>query len=425
MSTSRSDQYINFLTEKYLVFTILITSIMLLIFITDLRFTTQIYIGILYMIVVMLSLWLPNIKYTLFFATLSSILTIFGYFYSVYDISPKAYMSPINFINLSITITGIWISTIIAMYIKKITFTIKKNQIVNAAILDASIDPILMISTSGIIETASKTFSKTFGWAADDITGKKLDKLLTHQYKDKYQKIITNYNDLTDSVLIGNTQEVICVNRMNHEFPCEISLNYIYIPELKESFFTAILRDISTRKSFEQKLGWLSTHDDLTRIYNRRFFNEQLNTEWRRMLRSQEPLALIMVDIDHFKNYNDSLGHQIGDQCLLKVASCLQESSRRASDIVARYGGEEFVLLLPATSIDGAKQVAVNIQSRLSNLNIPHPNSGTSKKITISLGVAAMVPLLGCSQERLIRFANHALYTAKQHGRNKFYVYED
>jgi diguanylate cyclase (GGDEF)-like protein/PAS domain S-box-containing protein len=425
MATVLLERYINVLTEKHIVFTILITSIMFLIFVTDLQYTTELYIGVLYLIVVMLSLWLPSATYTFFFAIFSTVLAAFGYFYSIYNISPMTYMYQPNFINLSMTLAAIWITTIIAIYIKGITISLKKHEIIHSAILDASIDPILMISKQGIIETASKTIARTFGWTAEEIVGKSFDSILTHQYKDKYNSIIIQQDNIVDSTLLGNTQEAICINRMHREFPCEISLNYIEIPELEESFFTAVLRDISIRKSYEQKLGWLSSHDDLTKIYNRRYFNIQIDKEWRRMLRSREPLALIILDIDYFKSYNDSLGHQIGDQCLIKIASCLQDSSRRAGDVVARYGGEEFVLLLPATDLDGAKTVGENIQRCISNLNIPHPNSQTSKKITVSLGIAAMIPLRGCSYERLIRFADQALYTAKQNGRNKFCVYQD
>lgn len=329
-----------------------------------------------------------------------------------------------NFINLSMTLIAIWITTIIAIYIKSITIALKKHETIHSAILDASIDPILIISKQGIIATASKNIAKTFGWSAEEIVGKNFDSLLTNPYKDKYNSILIQHNILNPEML-GNTQEAICINRMHREFPCEISLNYIEIPELKESFFTAVLRDISIRKTYEQKLGWLASHDDLTQLYNRRYFNIQIDKEWRRMLRSREPLALIILDIDYFKSYNDSLGHQIGDQCLLKVASCLLQYSRRAGDVVARYGGEEFALLLPATDLHGAEQVGHHIQQCIANLNIPHPSSKASKKITVSMGIAAMIPLKGCSYERLIRFADHALYTAKQHGRNKFCVYQD
>ncbi len=424
MTTVRLDKYINFLTEKHVVFTALITSIMFLIFVTDLQYTTELYIGVLYIVVVMLSLWLPNNKYTFFFAVFSTAFTMFGFFYSIYNISPTTYMYQPNLINLAMTLTAIWITTIIAMYIKNITMALKTHQIIYSAILDTSIDPILMISTKGIISKASRTITKTFGWDSEEIIGKNFDSLLTHQYKDIYKSIITT-NDTSDPALIGSTQEITCINRMRQEFPCEISLNYIHIPELGESFFTAVLRDISDRKSYVKKLGWLSSHDELTEIYNRRYFNIQIDKEWRRMLRSQEPLSLIILDIDDFKTYNKSLGHKTGDQCLRMIASCLEESTHRAGDIVARYGGEEFVLLMPATNLDGAKKIAEQVQELVSNMNIMHPSSSISKKVTVSMGVATMTPLRGCSYERLIRFADQALYAAKQNGRNKFYVYQD
>jgi diguanylate cyclase (GGDEF)-like protein/PAS domain S-box-containing protein len=425
MSSVQLERHINILTEKHIVFTILITSIMLIIFVTDLQYSTELYIGVLYLIVVMLSLWLPSTTYTFFFAMFSTVLAGMGYFFSVYNISPLTYINQPNFINLAMTLAAIWITTVIAIYIKGISIALKKQQIIYSAILDASIDPIVIISKEGVIETASKTIARTFGWDVEEISGKKFDSLLTHQYKDKYNSIITQYDDMLGSELIGKTQEAMCINRMHREFFCEISLNYIQIPELKESFFTAVIRDISIRKSYEHKLGWLYAHDDLTKIYNRRYFNLQIDREWRRMLRSQQPLALILVDIDHFKSYNESLGHQIGDQCLIKIANCLNESSRRAGDTVARYGGEEFALLLPVTTLEGAKKVAESIQQSITHLNIPHPSSETSKKVSVSLGIAVMTPLRGCSYERLIRFADQALYTAKQNGRNKFCAHQE
>ncbi len=143
------------------------------------------------------------------------------------------------------------------------------------------------------------------------------------------------------------------------------------------------------------------------------------------MLRNHDNLALIIIDVDFFKNYNDSLGHQAGDMCLQKIADCITDCCRRAGDLVARYGGEEFTVLLPCTDVAGAQQVAINIKHRISELNIAHPNSETAKTVTVSLGITAMVPLMGCSYERLIRFADQALYDAKQSGRNKFCTYQD
>lgn len=423
MRKRTKEDYIGFLTNKSLVFTILIASIMLLIFVADLQFTTDLYIGVLYIIVVMLSLWLPSVTYTLVFAVLCTALTIFGYFFSIYNINPFTYFYIEDFINLGLTLAVIWITTVISMYIKGISMALRKSETVYKAIMNTSIDPILIINDSGCIESASKTIESSFGWDADEIKGQNFCNLLSPKYQEQYEELLIKRQDINKSSLIGQTNEAIAVHRTKREFPCEISINYIQIPEIDESFFTVGLRDISIRKAYEKKLGWMSAHDELTKIYNRRFLNEQIDKEWHRMLRSQDPLSLIIIDVDYFKNYNDSLGHQAGDICLQKVAECLTNVCRRASDLAARYGGEEFVVVLPGTNLAGAQQVANSIKNAVSNLNIAHPNSPISKKLTISMGISSMVPVMGCSYERLIRFADQALYEAKQAGRNTFSTY--
>lgn len=419
------EDYVSFLTQKSIVISILIASIMLVIFVTDLQFTTELYIGVLYIIVVMLSLWLPGTLYTLCFAACSTVLALFGYFYSIYNINPETYFHLANFINLTMTVSVIWITTLIAMYIKRMDVALRRSETEYKSILNASIDPIIVIGKKGTIESVSSTIESCLGWERKDIVGRKFSDLLAHEYKDQYDNLLSKRQNIDNSPLIGHINEAVALHRMRREFPCEISINYIDIPEIENSFFTVALRDISMRKAYEQKLGWMSTHDELTKINNRRYFNEHINKEWLRMLRNHDNLALIILDVDFFKNYNDSLGHQAGDLCLEKIAMCLKDSCRRAGDLVARYGGEEFTVLLPGTDLEGAQQVAQNIKSRISDLNLAHPNSSASKKVSVSMGVAAMIPLMGCSYERLIRFADQALYEAKANGRNKFCTYQE
>ncbi len=425
MPQKNLETYVGFLTQKSIVFTILIASIMLLIFVTDLQFTTELYIGVLYIIVVMLSLWLPGTGYTLAFASCSTLLAMCGYFWSIYNISPGTYFHLANIINLSMTISVIWITTVISMYIKRMSLALTKSDTVYKAILDTSIDPIFIINNNGVIESVSKTIESCLGWEPRDIKGKKFCSLLSNDYKDRFENLLVKHDNIEHSPLVGHITEAVAIHRIRKDFPCEISINYIGIPEIKESFFTIAMRDISMRKAYEEKLGWMSSHDELTKIYNRRYFNEQIDKEWKRMLRHHENLSLIILDVDYFKHYNDSLGHQAGDLCLAKIANCLADSSRRAGDLVARYGGEEFTVLLPGTDLQGAQQVANNIKNLVSNLNLTHPNSDVAKKVTVSMGVACMVPLMGCSYERLIRFADQALYEAKHGGRNKICIYQD
>ncbi len=167
------------------------------------------------------------------------------------------------------------------------------------------------------------------------------------------------------------------------------------------------------------KLQDLSTTDALTGIANRRKFEEVLDAEWRRAFRSGSPLTLIMIDIDSFKTFNDSYGHLEGDTCLKRVAAALQKHVQRAGDLVARYGGEEFVVLLPSRSASESSIHAEFLRSAVEELAIPHSGNGSNNVVTISLGVASIVPLEHLLTTDLIRLADRTLYSAKRAGRNR------
>ncbi|MGE5386561.1 MAG: diguanylate cyclase domain-containing protein [Betaproteobacteria bacterium] len=167
-----------------------------------------------------------------------------------------------------------------------------------------------------------------------------------------------------------------------------------------------------------QELVRLSSSDGLTGIPNRRYFDETLNREWRRSRRNSSALALIMCDVDHFKRFNDLYGHQTGDECLRRVARVLTQASDRGGDIPARYGGEEFSVILPDTSIDGAGIVAEKAREAVIALDIPHAQSPYGV-VTISLGVASLIPDETGAPETLILAADQALYQAKHEGRNR------
>lgn len=176
-------------------------------------------------------------------------------------------------------------------------------------------------------------------------------------------------------------------------------------------------------KSAREKLVRLAITDGLTSIANRRHFDEQLAHEWHRASRMNQSLAIAMIDVDWFKNYNDYYGHQAGDDCLRKVAEVLSYNAKRASDFVARYGGEEFALILPTTHSQAALTVANNACKSLSDLELPHALSEFGK-VTLSVGVAVGVPTLHETAEKLVDHADKALYTAKHQGRNQAVLYE-
>lgn len=191
-----------------------------------------------------------------------------------------------------------------------------------------------------------------------------------------------------------------------------------------------ILREAEIKKAYDDLAGAnaqleeLSRIDSLTDLSNRRHFDEALTTEIERMSRSNKFLTLILCDIDYFKKYNDTYGHQAGDDCLRKVAGSLKANFSRASDVVARYGGEEFAVVLPDVDKEAAIKLAERMRINIQNLNIPHKSSEKEKIVTLSAGVIALVPDKDTTMSMLIEKADKALYTAKNKGRNNIQYFE-
>lgn len=165
------------------------------------------------------------------------------------------------------------------------------------------------------------------------------------------------------------------------------------------------------------RLQQISLTDSLTGLANRRHFDQVLEREWHRASRNHSPLALILVDVDHFKRFNDTYGHQEGDSCLASVAQALGECANRSSDLAARYGGEEFALILPHTDGAGAYAVGEHLLSNVAACAIPHGASSVGPIVSVSAGVASMVPCDDLSASALIAAADQALYQAKKTGR--------
>ena len=174
-----------------------------------------------------------------------------------------------------------------------------------------------------------------------------------------------------------------------------------------------------------QALHRLANLDGLTQLANRRQFDEVLTTEWRRLQRRQYPLSLLLCDVDYFKGYNDTYGHQEGDRCLIAISRVLERSRKRAGELVARYGGEEFVIVLPYTGCHSATNVAQLIQTSLHELKMPHETSQVSPFVTLSIGIATMIPSPNNHCEQLIKRADAALYQAKKQGRSRYVVWQD
>ncbi len=166
----------------------------------------------------------------------------------------------------------------------------------------------------------------------------------------------------------------------------------------------------------------LMNSDGLTGLSNRRHFDEYLELEWRRAIREQTQMSLLMIDVDYFKAYNDNFGHLEGDEALRQVAKAIRGSCSRPSDLPARYGGEEFALVLPNTSPGGARLLAEKLRQSIVGMNIPHiaPTEGSS--LTVSIGLSTVVPQIGSHSRQLIQSADQGLYAAKHNGRNRVVV---
>ncbi len=196
------------------------------------------------------------------------------------------------------------------------------------------------------------------------------------------------------------------------------AVDYITKP-ISAPIVSARVRNHLELKRARDYLAKIAFVDALTAIPNRRRFDEAIHTEWQRAMRTGAQMSLLLMDIDHFKLFNDHYGHQAGDTCLIQVAQALRNAVRRPGDLVARYGGEEFACLLPETGTDGAHAIGKTLCGSIRELGIPHEHSSTADHVTISIGAATTFVGLDTSIEGLIEAADMNLYRAKDEGRNR------
>ncbi|MEH2091097.1 diguanylate cyclase domain-containing protein [Nostoc sp.] len=294
-----------------------------------------------------------------------------------------------------------------------------------ASILNSSLDGIAAMqavrnSTTGDIEdfrclVINPVIARAFGSKCEEMIGKLvLKKLLAYLEPELFNHFVN----------LVETGEAL---KRDFYHPLGNSCWYHFVAVKLGDGFAITIRDITGRKQIElalqdanQKLEQLANLDGLTQVANRRCFDARLKAEWKRLAREQQPLSLIMFDVDKFKLYNDYYGHLAGDDCLVRIAQTVQKIINRPADLVARYGGEEFLVLLPNTDLEGAIKVAQSIQQAIHALAIPHVQSDVKNIITVSLGITSRLPIWNIKPDTLIASADKALYHAKQNGRDRY-----
>jgi diguanylate cyclase (GGDEF)-like protein len=244
--------------------------------------------------------------------------------------------------------------------------------------------------------------------------------------------------DFSQQVALAGTQELAVLAESFNQMSQEILQSrqqledYSRSLEQKVSDRTQALQlEVGNRIAAEtalqavnKELERIAYLDGLTQMANRRRFDQCLEQEWRRMKREQQPLSLILCDVDYFKQYNDLYGHQVGDECLRTVARVIHAATKRPADLAARYGGEEFAVILPNTTLQGAFRVAEEVQARIRQLKLPHQSSLVNPCVTLSFGVASIVPAETDAPDQLITSADRVLYQAKITGRDRIVLHQ-
>jgi diguanylate cyclase (GGDEF)-like protein/PAS domain S-box-containing protein len=276
-------------------------------------------------------------------------------------------------------------------------------------IVDSMDQGLLIVERNGRVQYANPACDRYLGYAADELVGRSLAELLAQQ--DHYPD-----GGAAMEAFGHGTREVLIRHRDGRLRAMDLTMTPMHAAD---DLFVALLHDITHHKQSEDALHRAAMLDPLTKIANRRHFDAFLEKEWQRAIRNAQPLSLVVLDVDHFKLYNDTLGHVAGDACLQKVAQALDAHALRPTDLAARYGGEEFVLLFAETPHEAAARLAEAIRTTVEALQLPNPRSPTSPWITVSVGVATIVPTQLDEIEQLFVCADRAMYAAKGAGRNR------
>jgi len=362
-------------------------------------------------------------------------IAITGGWFTIRGMGPLAVSSPLRTGSPSLQLQMLVASAMFMLYIVSIVMErrhaierqLRKTVAQFNLVTENSRDVIILADFDGRRSYVSAAAGQMVGWSAQEVQRK-------HSTELVHPEDLRDVNAAVSGLRAGDEGAMIECRVMKKDGQyiwVEASLRVVRDPDTKlRSGILNIVRDITDRKAAEQKLREaynaveaLSTLDSLTGLANRRRFDECLEKEWRRAIREGEPLSLLLVDVDHFKSYNDSFGHLRGDGCLKMVAKSALSSVTRPGDLVARYGGDEFTIILANTSNEGAVQVGNELCDGVRRCQLPH-DANTAGIVTVSIGSATVVPQFGQDPTTLIDLADRALYCAKRAGRSRVFSSE-
>ncbi|MCG2583301.1 diguanylate cyclase domain-containing protein [Massilia sp. TS11] len=283
-------------------------------------------------------------------------------------------------------------------------------------IVNSMAEGLIIFDADGRVQATNPACDSFLGYAPGELRGQAISALFSPAVAADYQSFFKRYAADPGTAHQHGAREVT----VNHRDGRALSIDFTLTPMFgREQLFLGLLHDISHHQRSKDALQRETRLDDLTGIANRRHFDTVLQHEWQRAVRSSCPLSLLVLDVDHFKLYNDGLGHAAGDACLRQVAQAIDQFAARPTDLAARYGGEEFVILFAETGHEDALALAEKVRAHVEGLRHPHPGSTCSPWVTLSIGVATMLPSALDEVASLFVAADRAMYSAKEGGRNR------
>ncbi|MEH7300472.1 sensor domain-containing diguanylate cyclase [Neobacillus drentensis] len=290
--------------------------------------------------------------------------------------------------------------------------TLKDLQDLKFALDESNL--VQIVDKSANILYANEKFCRLSEYSFEELKGKNM-RVLNSSYHTK-----SFFRDLWTTVTQGKVWSGEIRNKTKSDTYYWTSTTIVpFLDKNNKPFQYIVIRnDITKSKELEKKLEYLSNVDGLTSLFNRRYFDKMLDYYWQSLYKNQNSLSVILFDVDYFKCYNDHYGHLLGDQCLIDISNRVRDLMNSYEAICARYGGEEFAIILPKKDAHEARFIAERIRQEIEQLNIPHEWSKLNRSVTMSFGVASLIPKQDKNPLELLELADKALYQAKDNGRN-------